>query len=202
MHEGFCDLCQAIPGLRAEIRYAGGHNLTGKPLDGYFAPRALATVEAARALATAYGEARRLGYGMLVYDAYRPQKAVDAFVRWSLEPEDGSTKAEFYPELDKTALFPQGYIARRSGHSRGSTIDLTLTDASGVPVDMGTTFDFMSARSHHNASGLTGRQVRNRATLCALMAYAGFEAYENEWWHYRLMGEPYPETYFDFDVAR
>lgn len=201
MNEGFCDLCQVIPGLRAEIRYASAHNLTGRPLDGYLAPRALATVEAARALATACGEARRLGYGMLVYDAYRPQKAVDAFVRWSLRPEDGSTKAEFYPELDKSALFPQGYIARRSGHSRGSTIDLTLTDASGAPIDMGTAFDFMSARSHHNASDVTGRQARNRSTLCALMAYAGFEAYENEWWHYRLMGEPYPETYFDFDVV-
>ena len=200
MREGFVDLSEAIPELRTDIRYATPHNLTGHPLAGYMAPRTLATREAAAALSVAFGQARRMGFGMLVYDAYRPQKAVDDFVRWSQQPENGETKAEFYPELDKAELFPLGYIARRSGHSRGSTIDLTLTDASGIPLDMGTGFDFMGERSHHGASGLTEEQQHNRAILRSLMAYAGFAPYENEWWHYRLTAEPYPESYFDFDI--
>ena len=200
MHRGFVDLNDAVPGIRTDIRYATAHNLTGHPLAGYLAAKAVATREAAAALAAAYREAQRLGYGLLIYDAYRPQKAVDDFVRWSREPETGDRKAEFYPELDKADLFPLGYIAERSGHSRGSTIDLTLTDASGEPVDMGTGFDFMSERSHHGAEGLTEAQSRSRAVLRGIMAYAGFAPYENEWWHYRLMGEPFPETYFDFNI--
>ena len=200
MHAGFVDLLEVIPGIQSDIRYAAAHNLTGHPLAGYRTAKALATREAADALGIAFRQARRLGYGMLVYDAYRPQKAVDDFVRWSREPETGETKAEFYPELAKEQLFPLGYIAERSGHSRGSTIDLTLTDAAGHPLDMGTCFDFMGERSHHGAAGLTDQQNRNRALLRAIMAYAGFAPYENEWWHYRLMGEPYPDTCFDFDI--
>ena len=200
MHE-FVDLTEAVPGVLAEVRYATSHNLTGHPLAGYTAPRALATREAAQALAIAFAQAQRLGYGMLVYDAYRPQKAVDDFVRWSRLPEDGETREEFYPHLDKGQLFPLGYIALRSGHSRGSTIDLTLTDAAGRPVDMGGGFDLMDERSHHNAPGLTAEQERHRRTLCALMAYAGFAPYECEWWHYRLMKEPYPDEAFDFDIV-
>ena len=200
MQDGFVDLAQAVPGIAVEIRYATEHNLTGHPLAGYCAGKAIATVDAARALQTAYTLARRLDYGMLIYDAYRPQKAVDDFVIWSQQPEDGSTKAEFYPALEKADLFPQGYIARKSGHSRGSTIDLTLTDEQGRPLDMGTAFDFMGEESHHNAPSATPEQTKNRAALCAIMAYAGFAPYENEWWHYRLMKEPYPDTYFDFDI--
>lgn len=201
MEKGFVDLVEAIPSLRAEIRYATTHNLTGHPLAGYLAGRAIATREAADALAIAFEAARELGYGMLIYDAYRPQKAVDDFVRWSQEPETGVTRPEFYPELDKADLFPLGYIARQSGHSRGSTIDLTLTDASGAPVDMGTCFDRMSERSHHCAAGLTEAQRRHRAMLRAVMAFAGFTPYEREWWHYRLMNEPFPDTYFNFDIC-
>ena len=200
MHVGFVDLSEAVPGILTDVRYATSHNLTGHPLTGYRTAKAIATREAAEALSVAFQAAHRLGYGMLVYDAYRPQKAVDDFVRWSREPETGETKAEFYPELDKGSLFPLGYIAEKSGHSRGSTIDLTLTDAAGRPLDMGTCFDFMSERSHHGAAGLTDEQERNRALLRAIMAYAGFAPYENEWWHYRLMGEPYPDTCFNFDI--
>ena len=200
MHEGFVDLAEAVPGIGTDIRYAMAHNLTGHPLAGYLAPRALATAEAAAALEAAFQAARRLGYGMLIYDAYRPQKAVHDFVRWSREPETGETRAEFYPKLEKAELFPLGYIAEKSGHSRGSTIDLTLTDASGAPLDMGTCFDFMSERSHHGASGLTAEQNRNRDVLRDVMTGAGFVPYENEWWHYRLAHEPYPDTYFDFDI--
>lgn len=200
MEQGFVDLAQAVPGVTTEIRYATAHNLTGHPLAGYLAEKAIATREAASALNLAFDLAKQLGYGMLIYDAYRPQKAVDDFIRWSEKPEDNLTRAEFYPEQDKTRLFDLGYIARRSGHSRGSTIDLTLTK-DGVPVDMGGGFDLMDQRSHHNAPGLTAEQQRNRRVLCAMMAYAGFAPYECEWWHYRLMKEPYPDKYFNFDIV-
>lgn len=199
MKSGFVDLAQYLPGLAVEARYATCENLTGHPLAGYRAEKALATVEAAQALRKAFDLARELGYGMLVYDAYRPQKAVDDFVRWSEAPEDGLTKARYYPALEKTRLFPLGYIARKSGHSRGSTIDLTLTK-DGVAVDMGGGFDLMDEQSHHNAPGLTPEQEENRRRLCAIMGYAGFAPYECEWWHYRLMKEPCPDTYFDFDI--
>lgn len=199
MEKGFVDLAAYIPGLEVDVRYATPHNLTGRPLDGYLAGKAVATVQAAQALNIAYAAAQQLGYGMLVYDAYRPQKAVDSFVRWSSEEENGLTKADYYPALEKTQLFPLGYIARRSGHSRGSTIDLTLTRG-GAPVDMGGHFDLMDERSHHNAPGLTQEQTANRRLLCGLMAWAGFAPYECEWWHYRLMKEPYPDTYFNFDI--
>lgn len=199
MYMGFVDAAEAIPGLALDIRYATDHNLTGRPLAGYRAARALMTCEAAAALALAAEECRRRGFGLLIYDAYRPQKAVADFVAWSCQPEDGRTKAEFYPGLDKASLFPLGYIALRSGHSRGSTVDLTLTRA-GRPVDMGTGFDWMGDKSHHGAAGLTAQQAANRALLRGVMAWAGFAPYENEWWHYRLMGEPYPDTYFDFDI--
>ncbi len=199
MKNGFVDLVAYLPGLEVCPRYATATNLTGHPLNGYLAEKALATEEAAAALGKAFALARQLGYGMLVYDAYRPQKAVDDFVLWSEKPEDGLTKAAYYPALEKTQLFPLGYIARKSGHSRGSTIDLTLT-RDGMPVDMGGGFDLMDERSHHNAPGLTREQEENRRRLCAIMAYAGFAPYECEWWHYRLMKEPYPDTYFDFNI--
>lgn len=159
----------------------------------------MATVEAADALHTAYQLAKKAGYGLLIYDAYRPQKAVNDFVAWSSLPEDGKTRAEFYPALQKEQLFPLGYIALHSGHSRGSTVDLTLT-MNGVPVDMGTCFDFMDDASHHGYDSLNDEQTANRRLLKDIMAQAGFKDYENEWWHYTLKDEPYPATYFDFDL--
>ncbi len=199
MQEGFVDVQELIPDAEMEIRYATDHNLTGHPLAGYKASKALMTVEGAAALAKAAEKLRAMGYGIRIYDAYRPQKAVTDFVTWSGEAENGETKEEFYPELEKSDLFPLGYIARKSGHSRGSTVDLTLT-RDGSPLDMGTNFDRMSEMSHHGAAGLTEMQNANRALLRGVMAWAGFAPYENEWWHYRLMNEPYPETYFDFDI--
>ena len=199
MQEGFVDVAALIPDVGLEIRYATPHNLTGHPLAGYKAGKAVLTYEAATELQSAAKKFACLGYGLLIYDAYRPQKAVTDFVLWSQEPENGATKAEFYPQLNKADLFPLGYIARRSGHSRGSTVDLTLT-RNGVPVDMGTGFDWMCDKSHHGTAGLTEEQRANRAILCGVMAWAGFAPYENEWCHYRLMSEPYPDTYFDFDI--
>ena len=197
--EAFVDIQALIPEIQTDIRYAAAHNLTGHPLAGYEAPRALLTRPAIEALQAAHRLAASLGYGMLVYDAYRPCRAVQDFVRWASLPEDGRTKAEFYPSLSKESLFPLGYIAHRSGHSRGSTVDLTLT-IDGGPLEMGTCFDRMDPLSHHNAPGLSQLQRHNRALLRGIMAYAGFEPYEAEWWHYRLMDEHYPDTYFDFSI--
>lgn len=200
MQAGFVDLGANISGISVEARYATSHNLTGHPLAGYCAEKAFATVEAAKALQKAVDVFRQMGYGVLIYDAYRPQKAVDDFVTWSQEEENFATKAEFYPALEKADMFLMGYIARKSGHTRGSTIDLTLTK-DGVPVDMGTCFDLMDDLSHHGAAGLMAHQEQNRALLRGVMCWAGFSPYENEWWHYRLMNEPYPDTYFDFDIV-
>lgn len=199
MHHGFVDLAEYIPGVQVDARYAQNHNLVGEPLDGYRANKAFAAREAADKFAKAVKVFAEMGYGVLVYDAYRPQKAVDHFVRWAAEPENGRTKAEFYPELEKEQLFPLGYIAVRSGHTRGATIDLTLTQ-NGIPVDMGTDFDWMMERSHHGAAGVSPEQEKNRALLRGVMTWAGFRPIESEWWHYTLMTEPYPDTYFDFDI--
>ena len=139
------------------------------------------------------------GYRLKVFDAYRPASAVRHFVMWGIEDLDLRMKPFFYPDLEKTQLFPLGYISARSNHTHGSTIDLTLTQ-SGQPVDMGTDFDWMMDKSHHGASGLTPEQEKNRALLRGVMCWAGFRPIESEWWHYSLMTEPYPETYFDFDI--
>lgn len=200
MHDGFVSLGEMYPALTLDIRYATPHNLTGEPLDGYYAPRALLTREAAQALGIALRTLEAIGYGLCVYDAYRPQKAVDHFLRWSKAPEDGRTKAEFYPALNKSELFPLGYIALKSGHSRGSTIDLTLTQ-DGAPLEMGSCFDRMGPESHHGYTCLPPETLKRRTLLRTVMEAAGFAPYENEWWHYRLIHEPYPDTYFDFDIT-
>ena len=200
MHEEFVSLQEVYPDVSVELRYATSHNLTGKPLDGYHAQKALVTAEAAQAFGKALSTLQAQGYGVLIYDAYRPQKAVDCFLRWSQQPEDGTTKEEFYPELEKTQLFPLGYIAPKSGHSRGSTIDLTLTDTAGTPLDMGSCFDRMGAISHHGYTQLPPEVLARRKLLRKAMEDAGFRPYENEWWHYTLANEPCPDTYFDFDI--
>lgn len=199
MHEAFTDLSDLIPDLPLEIRYATPHNLTGHPLAGYYAARALLATPAALAFQKAVEQFRKLGYDVLVYDAYRPACAVDDFLRWSKQPEDGLTKDEFYPGLEKDRLFGMGYIAHRSGHSRGSAIDLTLTK-DGVPLDMGSCFDFMDEISWQNAPGLTKEQEENRAILRGVMCWAGFDPLSTEWWHFRYMNEPFPDTYFDFVI--
>lgn len=200
MQEGFVSLQSLFPSVHIELRYATPHNLTGEPLDGYHAQRAYLTREAADAFGQVLQTLEMQGYGVLIYDAYRPQKAVNHFLRWSQQPEDGRTKAEFYPDLEKIQLFPLGYIALKSGHSRGSTIDLTLTDADGHPLDMGSCFDRMGEISHHDYMQLPPEVLARRQMLKKCMEVAGFLPYENEWWHYRLASEPYPDTYFDFDI--
>ena len=197
---GFVYVSDVIPAIREEIRYAGSHNFVGRPVDGYAAPRAVLTCEAAAALARAAEAFAAKGYGLLVYDGYRPQRAVNHFMRWAEDTADTAAKAEFYPTLPKEELFARGYIAKRSGHSRGSTVDLTLLDGDGHPLDMGGGFDWFLPVSGHDYAGLTGAQKANRLLLKQGMVDAGFLPYSEEWWHYRLADEPYPDTYFDFVI--
>ncbi len=200
---GFVCLAQAVPDVIMEIRYYSTYNFVGERIDGYLEPCALLTREAAQALEGAAADAAEQGYRLKVYDAYRPQMAVDHFVRWAEDVDDTRMKAYFYPELDKSVLFDQGYIDARSGHSRGSTLDLTLFDMdTGKEVDMGGTFDYFGQLSHPDYTGeLTDAQIENRNTLRSIMVDNGFKPLDTEWWHFTLVDEPYPDTYFTFPVS-
>ena len=198
---GFVSVGEVIPDVLLDIRYFSSFNFIGKRIDGYEEPAAILTREAAQALKEASREAMEQGFRLKIYDAYRPQKAVDHFVRWAKDPEDIRMKAFFYPELEKTEIIPQGYIAEHSGHSRGSTVDLTLFDmATQQDVDMGGTFDFFGELSHPDYSGVSEVQHANRMLLQSLMAKHGFRPLKTEWWHFILENEPWPDTYFTFSV--
>jgi len=196
----FVDAATAVPGLIVEMRYAGSHNFVGRPIDGYQAPHCLLTQAAAAALADAARDLATRGLVLKVFDCYRPVRAVMNFVRWARDLDDSAGKAEFYPDVDKRTLFQDGYISSRSGHSRGSTVDLTLARTDGRELDMGTPFDFFSPRSWPAAASVSGAAKANRALLAATMRGHGFRPYEKEWWHFTLSGEPFPNTYFDFPV--
>ncbi|MCB5169074.1 M15 family metallopeptidase [Streptomyces bambusae] len=198
----FIDLASLDTGIALDIRYAGRDNFVGRPLAGYEAGLCLLTREAAHALAAVQQEAAALGYGLLVYDAYRPARAVAHIERWAADPDDQDTKAEYYPNLDKSRLFHDGYIHARSGHSRGGTVDVTLVHPCGTPVDMGTGFDCFDTRSHTLDPRTTGPRRAHRLLLKSAMERAGFVNLPEEWWHFTHRSEPYPDTYFDFPVAR
>ena len=198
---GFVSVGEVIPDVLLDIRYYSSFNFIGERIDGYEEPAAILTREAAQALKEASREAMEQGFRLKIYDAYRPQKAVDHFVRWAKDPEDIRMKAFFYPDLEKTEIIPQGYIAEHSGHSRGSTVDLTLFDmATQQDVDMGGTFDFFGELSHPDYSGVSEVQHANRMLLQSLMVKHGFRPLETEWWHFTLENEPWPDTYFTFSV--
>jgi D-alanyl-D-alanine dipeptidase len=196
----FVDAATVAPGLIADMRYAGSHNFVGRPIDGYEAPRCLLSKPAAAALAEVARDLAPRGLRIKVFDCYRPTRAVANFVRWARDLRDTAGKTEFYPDVDKRTLFRDGYIAALSGHSRGSTIDLTLASDDGHELDMGTPFDFFSVKSWPSAATVTAEQHANRMVLAAAMRRHGFRAYDREWWHFTLRGEPFPETYFDFPV--
>ncbi|MCG8909292.1 M15 family metallopeptidase [Pseudomonas sp. DP-17] len=199
--DGFVYLDQVLKSARYDVRYAGADNFVGQPIDGYQKARIILTREAAVALAAVEKDVALSGLALKFFDGYRPQRAVDDFRRWAADPQDIRQKARYYPQLDKPALFRDGYIAKHSGHSRGSTVDLTLVDAnSGKEVDMGSPFDFFGPISHHGTALVSVQQTRNRETLRQAMLRHGFEPYGAEWWHYTLKAEPYPKTYFDFPV--
>ncbi len=201
---GFVDAREVIPQLVVDLRYLTEDNFMGQPVDGYVEPRCILTEETATALKGVQAELSEFEMGLKVFDAYRPQRAVDHFVRWAKDPDAPGRKQRFYPQVEKRNLFREGYIATKSGHSRGSTIDLTIVSfpENGPPIelDMGTRFDFFGRESWTDHRGLTTQQRANRLLLRALMQKHGFRPYAKEWWHFTLVDEPYPNQYFDFPV--
>ena len=199
---GFVMLADYVPRIIQEIRYHSSYNFIGERIDGYEEPCAILSLDAARALKSAANELFAMGYQLKVFDAYRPARAVKHFVLWGIEDQDIRMKPYFYPDLEKQELFAQGYIAKRSSHSRGSAVDLTLFDMrTGKEADMGSPFDFFGEVSHPDYRALTGEQLRNRKLLRDTMLRNGFLPIDCEWWHFVLADEPYPETYFDFPVC-
>lgn len=224
---GFVVLTDVDPTILTDIRYAGPHNFIGRPIAGYREPLCLLTRQAAEALRRVQAALRAGGKSLKMYDCYRPEQAVAAIIEWAKNPGEQQMKAEFYPRVAKTDLIEDGYIGSPTAHSRGSTVDLTLVDlpprgqrpyAPGEPlapctapptqrfpdnsVDMGTGFDCFDPLATTANAAVTGSARDNRRLLVRSMAAAGFVNYPKEWWHYRLEDEPYPDTYFDFPVAR
>ena len=196
---GFVVLAEYIPAVIQEIRYHSTYNFIGDRIDGYEEPVALLSIEAARALKSVSNELFVQGYRLKIFDAYRPASAVKHFVLWGIEDTDIRMKPYFYPDLEKQELFNKGYIAKKSSHSRGSAVDLTLLDMkTGKEVDMGGPF---SELSHPDYRGITDEQYDNRMILRKAMLRNGFAPIDCEWWHFMLEDEPYPDTYFEFPVS-
>lgn len=201
MPKDFVYVDELIPGIKLEMSYYTDRNFIGKPIDGYLKPRALLTRPAAEALSAVQKELAAFGLGLKIFDAYRPQRAVDHFVRWASDPHDNLMKSKHYPHIDKARLIEEGYILSHSGHSRGSTVDLTLVSLSAeADIDMGGIFDFFGPESWANAPTPTASQRAHRMLLQVVMEKHGFAHYPQEWWHFTLKNEPYPDTYFDFPV--
>jgi zinc D-Ala-D-Ala dipeptidase len=198
---GFVDAATAVPGLVVDMRYAGGENFVGRPITGYEAPVCLLTPEAADALVRVQEQLKGFGLGLKVFDCYRPKRAVADFVVWAKDPADLKRKAQQYPNVDKSRLFELGYIAERSGHSRGSTLDVTLVDwPTGAELDMGSAYDLFDTVSWPGDQTVSAEARSNRMLLQVVMTANGFKPLKEEWWHFTLKDEPYPETYFDFVV--
>jgi D-alanyl-D-alanine dipeptidase len=198
---GFVDAAAVVNGLVVDMRYFGHNNFVGERIDGYDRPRCLLSAQAANALAAVERDLAARGLGLKVFDCYRPQRAVAQFVHWAQRIDDLKRKREFYPDVDKLDLFKEGYIAERSGHSRGSTVDATLVRrADGRELDMGSPFDFFSPKSWPADTSVSAQAQQNRALLAAAMTRGGFRPYDKEWWHFTLIDEPFPDTYFDFPV--
>ena len=200
----FVAITDVVPDAILEIRYYSTYNFVGERIDGYEAPIALMTREAADSLRAVSDDLRRHGgYRLKIWDAYRPQRAVNHFIRWAENLQDTAMKRIFYPMVDKSLLFEQNYILARSGHSRGSTVDLTLIDeATGKELDMGSPFDWFGNESHPDYPCKLYRQSENRLVLRTAMLRHGFLPIDSEWWHFTLANEPYPDTYFDFPITQ
>lgn len=211
----FVTITDVVPDAILEIRYFGTYNFVGTRIDGYLQPVALLTKQAADSLRAVSDDVMRMGYRLKIYDAYRPQCAVDHFVRWAADTADTLMKHYFYPDLDKSVLFEQEYIMEKSGHTRGSTVDLTLFDMeTEKEVDMGGTFDWFGHESHPDFGGnpdtheyiandsITEEQFNNRMILRDAMLRHGFKTLDSEWWHFTLRDEPFPDTYFTFPVKQ
>jgi len=222
--EGFVEIREVVPDIIIDLRYLTNHNFLGVPVDGYENEKCYITKSAADSLAKAQAELRNFNLSLKIYDAYRPQRAVNHFVRWAKDLSDTLTKKEFYPTIDKSKLFVDGYIAEKSGHSRGSTVDLTIVPIPLSPqpifdvenqcecyesmdkrfkdnsIDMGTSFDCFHSLSQTENINLTLQQRVNRLLLKSLMDKYGFKNLAEEWWHFTLRNEPFPNTYFDFEI--
>ena len=201
MPDGFVRLNDFMPEAVYDIRYYTGENFVGDRVDGYEAPVAIISLPAAKALKQVQAQLAPFGLGLKIFDAFRPQRAVDHFVRWAEDIADTRTKTEHYPDVEKRHLFRDGYIAAKSSHSRGSTADLTIIDLkTGRELDMGTPFDFFGLESWPDYADMSQQVRTNRALLRNVMLRNGFLPYEAEWWHFTLEHEPYPDTRFDFVV--
>lgn len=200
---GFVSVSDVIPDVILDMRYYSTNNFVGERINGYEEPIALLSEETAYALKNAADELRSQGYKIKIYDAYRPQRAVEHFASWASDWNDTKMKDKFYPSIDKSLLFDYGYIAYNSGHSRGSKIDMTLVDSNtNQELDMGGTFDYFDVVSHPDYTGITSEQYNNRMILQQAMVSNGFYTCSTEWWDFTLSNEPYPYTYFDFPVSR
>jgi D-alanyl-D-alanine dipeptidase len=206
MPADFVDAATVVPALVVDMRYFGSDNFIGERIDGYEHPRCLLARQAASALARVQRDLATRGLALKVFDCYRPARAVAHFARWARDLDDTRRKATFYPNVDKRDLFKLDYIAERSGHSRGATVDLTLVQRSGAraragdELDMGTRYDLFDPKSWPTDGSVSPAARKNRARLAAAMARAGFKPYDKEWWHFTLGREPFPDTYFDFPV--
>jgi len=199
--EGFVYINEFIPNAVIDLRYSTNHNFIGKPIDGYKSQKCIISKKAAIALEEVEKELAEYGFGIKIFDSYRPQRAVDHFVRWAKVLDDTLTKSEFYPTVDKKDLFKKGFIASKSSHTRGSTVDLTIINLKdGKKLDMGSNFDYFGKLSWVINSNITTEQQAHRALLQIIMKKNGFKNYSKEWWHFTLKNEPFPKTYFDFPV--
>ncbi len=199
--DGFVYVKTIIPDLEVELKYYSTDNFVGDTIDGYKSNRLILTKPTAEQLNLVQEELQEQNLCLKVFDGYRPQRAVDHFIRWAKDLNDTINKARFYPNVTKKNLFVEEYIASRSGHSKGSTVDLTIIDGNtGEPLDMGTPFDFFGKESWVNYAGISEEQKKNRQLLQFIMLKYNFKNYSQEWWHFTLKNEPFPKTYFDFEV--
>ena len=201
--DNFVELKMYIPTINLDIRYFTTDNFVGARIDGYKSPKALLSVHAANALRNVQSELAIFGLGLKIYDAYRPQQAVDHFIRWAKDPDDIEMKLNYFPEIDKESLFEEGYLIDRSSHSRGSAVDVSIVSlhkTNPKELDMGTNWDFFGPDSWPHSFTVTPQQRANRMFLYHMMRKHGFKPHEKEWWHFTLENEPYPDQYFDIPI--
>jgi len=199
--KGFVYLSEIESTIQSDLRYITTNNFIGKPIDGYKKDCIIVSKETAKALKSVQKSLLKQGLSLKILDAYRPQQAVDHFVRWAKVLKDTLMKRQYYPEVPKKDLFKRGYIASKSGHTRGSTVDLTIVNSkTGKELDMGSPYDFFGEQSHPFYNKITALQKENRMLLRKVMLKNNFKPYENEWWHFTLNNEPFPETYFNFPI--
>ena len=201
--KGFVYLSNIDATIQSELRYLSNNNFIGKTIDGYYNQCVIVSKETADALHKVQNILNKKGLSLKIFDAYRPQQAVNHFVKWAKVLSDTLTKRAYYPQIPKSELFKRGYIASKSGHTRGSTVDLTIIDIkTKKELDMGSPYDFFGMKSHPDYKKISKRQQKNRLYLRKIMLDNNFKPYANEWWHFTLRNEPFPKTYFNFPIQK